>query len=171
MRTLLFSLSLSSVLLACASTPSPAPAPAVSEPTPAPESVTLMGSWVDVAGDSYTFLEDGSIEAPAILEGAKKAVIACTDAGFDIESCANPSFKWVGHPADNARYLLAFSMPMMDRVEENQELQCYCPPEPGLPFTAMLTEGRLVLNALQPNGAPVSGGEFTLTRPTEAPAP
>ena len=46
-----------------------------------------------------------------------------------------------------------------------------CPPEPGLPFSAMLTENRLVLNALQANGAPVPGGEFTLTRQPENTTP
>ena len=173
MKSLHLLLVLSSALAACASTPAPAPqAPEpVTAPAPAPAVLTIVGSWTDEGGDPYRFLEDGSFEAPRAFEGAQKSAIACAEAGLNVEPCSTPSFKWLGHPTDDARYLIAMSMPLMNQDEETQEVQCLCPPEPGLPFSAMLTENRLVLNALQPNGAPVVGGEFVLTRQPENAAP
>lgn len=171
MKPLLSLLCMSLAVAACASAPNPPPEPAVPTPSTTSEPLSILGTWTDQGGDTYRFKDDGSLEAPAAFEGAQKTAKICMKSNINIETCAEPSFKWLGHPTDDARYLIAMSMPLMNRVEETQELECFCPPEPGLPFSALLTDNSLVLNALQPNGAPVPGGEFTLTRQKENSAP
>ena len=156
---------------ACASTPNPSPEPSAPAPSTTNEPLSILGAWTDEGGDTYRFKDDGSLEAPQALEGAQETVTACLEANMNIATCTEPRFRWLGHPTDDARYLIAMSMPLMNRVEETQELECFCPPEPGLPFSALLKDDSLVLNALQPNGAPVPGGGFTLTRQQESSAP
>ena len=159
-------------LASCASTPTPVPeAPVAASASAASETPSILGSWVDEGGDLYRFLEEGRFEAPAALAGARRAAEACEEAGMDVEACAEPRFRWLGHPSDDARFLIAMSMPMMNRTEATGELMCFCPPDPGLPFTAMLQGNQLVLNALQPNGAPIPDGSFSLTRSESSTAP
>ena len=150
---------------ACATTPTPSPeaaVPVAETPTPA---LSILGTWSEKeSGESYEFLEDGTLKSPITLKSAEESIALCSEAGFDVSSCSPPAFKWLGHPSDNSRYLLAMSMPLMSRDQETQELQCFCPPQPGLPFSALLSEEGLVLTALQPNGAPIPGGSFTLVR-------
>jgi hypothetical protein len=128
------------------------------------ETAGIEGVWADNLQEVWRFNADGTVDNSTFKRATLNTAKTCTAAGFDVTACSQPRFLWRPHPQIADAFLFAVRVPLTSGSTENNDANCFCLPEPGLPMLAIQTDDSLEVSTVGPDGKPIPTSGYTLKR-------